>query len=136
MKTDRNAHCFWRPRSRRPIALGLVALFAVLQVFLSRDAASTPTDARSEAAFVVGSDGVCAPATGKAPLGRDHAPAGACCVSSDCPKFAPPAPERAGAASRLSSRRLSRREGHSLRLVLAASGWRSSWSAQAPPLAS
>lgn len=121
-----------RSLSRR-VALCLAVLIGLLQGALFRDAGQHPASADAQPAIMAALVDLCAPADEGVPAKHFHGSAGTCCLAYEWGAVLP-ARERCDLVTSLACEGRVPPVGRRFRLARAASGWRSSWSAQAPPL--
>jgi hypothetical protein len=117
----------------RRVALCLAILMGLLQGALFRDARQHPANADAQPAIMAALVDLCAPADEGVPAKQCHGSAETCCLAYEWGAVLP-ARERADLVTSLAFEGRVPLEGRRLRLARVASGWRSSWSAQAPPL--
>jgi hypothetical protein len=133
MRTERNGEVS-RPTNRlRFVALSLALFVGLLHSALSPGAGKAHAegvDARP--AIILALVDLCSQADHGAPAKDCHGPSGDCCLACEESPVLPP-PERGDLATGLDLRGRAPRRAAFSHLIHVASGWRSSWSAQAPP---
>jgi hypothetical protein len=136
---------FRRLSGLRPVALGLAILLSLLQIDLVRAArfrgpavsvaSIAPIGAFVGAAAAAATDEQCAPGDDGVPVEHCDPSAGTCCLACDRPAAScPPLAESGGLVNGPVPQGRIFPAGGSRLVAHVVSGWRSSWSAQAPPL--